>query len=164
MSLRDTDEFKRGRNGEQIIAEYLRQRGWWVIPSYDYSGEDGNKAPRMTGARGAIVIPDLDAAKDGRRIWVEVKTKEKRVLWRKKNEHRHGIEMRHFWSYQQAQRITGNKAFLVIFEEDTREILCASIDRLKSCGEIGRGGNFREDMIFWPRAVFAVLGSARIAA
>jgi hypothetical protein len=52
--FRQRQEFKKGRSGEQKIAEVLRRRGWYIIPSYDYSGEDGNKAPRLQGLSDAF--------------------------------------------------------------------------------------------------------------
>src|SRR5260221_11628366 len=65
--LRETAEFRRGRNGERIVASILMRSGWLVVPSYDYSGEDNNQAPRMAGDGAVLVIPDPDACKRGRR-------------------------------------------------------------------------------------------------
>ena len=79
-AFRDTEEFKRGQSGERVVAGILMNRGWFVVPSYDYSGEDGNKAPKMQGADLSLVIPDLDIARGGDRRWIEVKTKLEEVL------------------------------------------------------------------------------------
>src|SRR5690606_40649353 len=76
-AFREKEEFRRGRNGERLVAELLQSRGWYVIPSYDYSGEDGDKPPRLQGAVDAFPLPDLDVARDGQRRWAEVKTKKR---------------------------------------------------------------------------------------
>jgi hypothetical protein len=52
MAMRSTDfraspEFKKGRTGERMIASLLQRDGWFILPSYDYSGEDGDKPPRL---------------------------------------------------------------------------------------------------------------------
>lgn len=49
--FRERPEFLKGRSGELIVARWFQERGWYVIPSYDYSGEDGNKAPSGDSAR-----------------------------------------------------------------------------------------------------------------
>ena len=59
------------------MSDQLQARGWHVIPSYDYSGEDGCKAPRMQGVDSWFTLPDLDIARNGKRFWVEVKAKGK---------------------------------------------------------------------------------------
>src|SRR5690606_34450197 len=75
VAFRETAEFQRGRTGERLVAELLQSRGWYVIPSYDYSGEDGDKPPRLQGLREAFPVPDLAIARDGIRSWAGVKTK-----------------------------------------------------------------------------------------
>jgi hypothetical protein len=61
--FRASSYFVRGRSSEQRVAQLLQKRGWFVIPSYDYASEDGNKAPKLQGQLGSHMIPDLDVSK-----------------------------------------------------------------------------------------------------
>jgi hypothetical protein len=152
--IRDTPEFQRGRSGEQIVAKWLQDRGWYVVPSYDYSGADDHP-PRMQGADAAYVIPDLDIAKDGRRLWVEVKTKTAATFTRMTQQLEHGISLRHFEHYQAIQRITGSHVWLFVIEEDCAVLLAESLDALSQRKRVYAGGKMgRAGMVFFPRDRF----------
>ena len=153
-AFRETDEFKRGRTGERVVAGQLMNRGWFVVPSYDYSGEDGNKAPKMEGANLSLVIPDLDIAKHGDRRWIEVKTKWKADLYRKKKRLEHGISRRHYEHYQQVEAHTGTPVSLFIYEESTGIILCHRLSELPPPRIYDGGKMGRDGMVFWPRDCF----------
>jgi hypothetical protein len=159
MMLRDSDEFRRGRNGEQLVARHLIQAGWYVIPSYDYSGEDGSKAPLMRGLHDSFVIPDLDTGKDGRRVWVEVKTKKQASpRWTEGDRPYHGISLKHWRDYLEIERITGCAVYLIIYEECSGEFLCQSVKKLKPALWEYRGGKMgRCGMAFFPRDAFQPL-------
>lgn len=155
--FRQSEKYKRGRNGEIIVADWLKSRGWYVIPSYDYSGEDGNKAPKMEGALAAYVLPDLDVAKSGKRAWAEVKTKAGPTLHRNTNTLVHGINLRLFRAYKKVEAITGCEVHLFVYEEDSLKILFRPLGqetdgRVYDGGKMGRGG-----MIFWPRSSFKLV-------
>lgn len=166
MAMRSTDfraspEFKRGRTGERMIASLLQKDGWFIIPSYDYSGEDGDKAPRLEGLQAAYPVPDLDIARDGERRWAEVKTKAAATYTRITGRFEHGIPKRHFESYMRVQKITGCQVWLFIYEENTGKVLYGKLDDLAAVrreydgGKMSRGG-----MIFFPRDAFTVYGTA----
>lgn len=153
-TFRESPSFIRGRRGEQLIKRWLQKRGWWVIPSYDYTGENDDKAPRMQGLSSSLVIPDLDIAKDGLRRWAEVKTKTKALEWRKTGELQHGIDLRHYEEYLKVQSLSGTHVWLFIVEENTQTILAESLDRLgepRIGREYGKGG-----MANWPRDRFSI--------
>lgn len=153
--FRARPEFIQGRNGEQLVAEFLKAKGYYVIPSYDYSGEDNNKAPKLQGLRLAYVIPDLDVCREGLRRWVEVKTKTEATYYRKKKELQHGIDKRHFEQYQIVQAETGCEVSLGIYELNPRPVLLiASIDDLNEylCHEATSSDGSR--MLYWDRHVF----------
>ncbi len=38
-NFRETEAFKKGDAGQREVALWFQQRGWYVTPSYDYSGE-----------------------------------------------------------------------------------------------------------------------------
>lgn len=160
-SLRESPEFQQGRSGERVVASHLQSKGWFIVPSYDYSGEDGNKAPRLEGALASYVIPDLDASRDGRRIWVEVKTKTAATFTRVTQQYEHGISERHFKSYKQVQEITGTDVWLVIYEENEGAILAAKLDDLPEPRKtrMKKHGMTQEPMVYFPRDAFKVLNA-----
>jgi len=151
----DTPQFQMGRNGEKLTADLLRKRGWYVIPSYDYTGEEGNKAPKLEGQRAAYVIPDLDIAKDGTRRWAEVKTKSGATFTRINNRYEHGIPLRHFQHYLATQRVTGCEVWLFILEQDTGDVLFGRLNDLAEVRREYRGDQMsRGGMVFFPRDAF----------
>jgi hypothetical protein len=88
-----------------------------VIPSYDYSGENGDKAPKLAGIRERFPVPDLDVARAGDRRWVEVKTKTAASWGWKLRQWEHGIE--HYDDYVRVAQETGTEAWLAILETDS---------------------------------------------
>lgn len=156
--LRETAEFRRGRTGEQIVTGLLRAHGYYVVPSYDYSGEDGNKAPKLQGDGEAWPIPDLDVAKASRRHWVEVKTKRAPSFTYVTRRLEHGIPQRHFEAYQRVEEITGTPVWLAIVEEESGEVLIARLADIAAHARFYRGGRMdRGGMVFFPRDQFRLL-------
>lgn len=151
----DSPEFARGRAGEKIVASILMRRGWFIVPSYDYSGKDDDQAPKMERGGERLIIPDLDICREGERRWAEVKTKGQPTLHRMSGVLEHGISIRHRDHYLRVQRESGCKVWLFIYEEQTGEVIYALLDEL----EPGREwrGNSRpgyRDMVFYPRSAF----------
>jgi hypothetical protein len=151
-SLRESDKFQRGHRGELLVVEELKRRGWLVIPSYDYV-TDEEKAPRLQGERIAFVIPDIDGCRAGARRWFEVKTKAAPTLYRKQNRVEHGIPYRHFSDYLRVQEESGCEVVIVVYEEDSGEILWIRLKEIRppvsrryAGDKMSRGG-----MIFWLR-------------
>jgi hypothetical protein len=161
MPLRDTEQFRRGRNGEHIVAERLKRNGWYVIPAYDYSASDEHP-PRMEGWTRRFIIPDLDACKAGRRIWVEVKTKTAPSLHRATNVLEHGIPLRHYEQYRQVEFETGCPVYLLVYEEQSRQLLWQKLSelgqpRIYTGDKMSWGG-----MAFWPRDSFKLVPTERV--
>ena len=159
----ESDEFKRGREGEQSVEQWLRARGDYVIRSYDYSGEDGDKAPRMHGLSERYALPDLDVCREGKdgkpiRFWIEVKLKRRASWYEKLGRLEHGISLPLWMDYLQVQAISGCNVWLVIVEEETDEWLAQSMKvlggvyRIYEGEKMGRGG-----MVFFPRTAFITL-------
>lgn len=156
-SLRQTPTWQKGHNGERLVAELLRRRGWYVIPSYDYSGEDGNKSPKLEGLKEGYPVPDLDVARSGARLWVEVKTKKTPTYTRITGRLEHGIPLRLYRSYKRVQEITGCEVWLFIYEEETGDVLCGKLDALDGVKRIYEGDKMDQSgMVFWPRDAFRV--------
>ena len=152
--FRQRPEFKLGRSGERRVADFLQEKGFYVIPSYDYSGEDDDKAPRMQGKKTVYVIPDLDICRAGLRQWVEVKTKTRATHYRKTDQLQHGIDERHFAAYRAVQAESGCEVFLAIYELTPRPVvLVASIDDLDGLVD-HHGTSNGSRMLYWDRRVF----------
>lgn len=128
-AFRERPEFKFGTSGERLVANWLKNNGVYVIPSYDYTGDDRDKAPRLQGLVRSYVIPDLDTAKSGVRRWVEVKTKSAATQsYRYYGTFDHGIEERLLLNYQTVQEITGTEAWVCIYEHEAAKVLLAPVD------------------------------------
>jgi hypothetical protein len=156
--FKNTPEWKKGHSGEKRVGSLLQQLGWYVIPSYDYSGEDDNKAPKLQGARDSFVVPDLDIAKTGERRWAEVKTKATPSFTKVTGRLEHGIPMRHYRSYQRVQQITGNLVWLFIYEEDTGEVRFGKLDDLEGVKRVYEGDRMSKGgMVFYPRDALRLL-------
>ncbi len=159
-SLRNTEQFRIGRRGEQIVAAMLRELGFWVIPSYDYAGPDGDRAPSLQGRGGRVAVPDLDTARRGHRRWVEIKTKNAATYTYATRQLEQGIDWDAYERYLDVQEITGVEVWLAFYELDTQTVLYQSLDHLARVvrrydgDKMGRGG-----MAFFPRTELLLLGS-----
>jgi hypothetical protein len=152
-----TPEFLRGRTGELLVGRELMARGFHVIPSYDYHGGDDHP-PRMEGPAGAYVLPDLDVARDGVRVWVEIKVKAEPTFHRKTGRWEHGFCRRLWGHYREVEAITGSRVFLFIIEESSGEVLVASLRALDRVKRVYAGPAMGPyGMVFFPRAAFRVL-------
>ena len=140
VPFKETQKFKLGRTGEKLVSEILQEKGWHVIPSYDYSGDENNKAPKLQGIRSSFILPDLDVSKNGKRFWIEVKTKSQASYTRITGQFEHGIPTKHFRHYQKIQEITGTKVGLCIYEINTGNILGENLDRLENVCRFYDGG------------------------
>jgi len=153
-------EFLKGRAAEQRVARWLQEFGFFIIPSYDYSGADGNKAPRLQGLTAGHAVPDLDVSKDGHRKWVEVKFKTRANPWRSRkpwgrpNTPEHGIDYSNYLDYLKVKRITGDEVWIAIYEESTGFLLMAEIDAL---GKPRVGSWLGKQVANWPRDRFKVI-------
>lgn len=155
IPFEQTQEYKMGQNGEQVIKRLLMQHGWLVIPSYAYTGKGDDKAPKLEGMNCFYVIPDLDVCKAGTRRWVEVKTKTEATFYRKLQRHEHGIPLRHYHHYFEVQRATGAPVWMFVHELNTGAILYASLNALQYVTRIYDGDKMsRGGMAFFPRDSF----------
>lgn len=144
-----------GRMWEMSVAHSLKQRGYYVVPSYDYSGGE-NKSPKLQGSLAEYVIPDLDTANSGKRYWIEIKSKNNSgTLHRKTGVVEHGFNQRHFDHYCKVQEITGTPVHVYVVEIPTKVVLSQSLDNLIEVkrpyngDQMGPGG-----MVFFPRISF----------
>jgi hypothetical protein len=153
--FRESAEFLRGRDAEQLVAAYLQGRGWYIIPSYDYSGEHGDKAPTIQGAHDGIVLPDLGIAKAGMMKWAEVKAKGGPTFTLKTKTYDHGIGYRKWCHYLRVQQETGCHVWLFIIEECSQILLAESLDVLGDGRRYDDNKMDKGGMVFWPRESFS---------
>lgn len=97
-----------GKEWEDRFAKWLILKEWFVTPKYLFA-EEG--APLLIGKNNKYAIPDIDAAKNGERIWFECKRK--RIM---EKHPATGFSEFAFENYKKVQEITGDKVF-VIFED-----------------------------------------------
>jgi len=133
-----------GRKAELLVARWLQQRGWGIIPCYDYSGKEDQKTPRLQFASNGVVIPDLDACKGGKRVWVEVKFYHGPAFNRQLKSNVHGIPKRLYDHYTTTRKESGSGVMIVIVERDSRALLAANLMALRvypcQCGACVSGG------------------------
>lgn len=144
----NSHEYQFGLKGEQDIVKLLQENGAFIIPQYNYKEQDDFKGPRMHGLSEEYVLPDLDVSKKGVRVWVEVKTKSGRDLYRKTNTWVHGFNKRHYEHYRIVEEITSNEVWVVFIErtgEWAGNVSCvflhnAAIHHTYEGNKMGRGG------------------------
>ncbi len=120
----------RGREAEVAVAEWLRRRGWGIVPGYDYTGSDGNKGPRATFLSRKLIIPDLDIFKSGKRVWIEVKYYTYAPWNRKLDTNVHGIPRYYYEHYLEVEKESGHPVFLAVVEEKNSRLLLGRMSQL----------------------------------
>lgn len=162
MNLFDTPEWKRGTRGENAWESALRDQGYYVTRVCDASSKKGDLAPMMRGERVKVILPDLMASKNGRSVFVEIKTKTSATYTYSLGRYEHGIERRHWEHYCRCQHETGIPFYLGILEEDTGQLLVAPLKRLAGEGRenvMRKEGDIARPMIYWPRELFSIFAT-----
>lgn len=133
METKFKEKFDFGKIAEKEVEEAFYSKGFHVIRSYDYQGEENN-SPRMFAleTKDNLILPDLDVSKDGKRIWVECKHYTATPFNRTYGINVHGIKKRHYKHYLKVQKITGNIVYLIIKEIQNNCLLYAKLDSLKT--------------------------------
>jgi hypothetical protein len=160
MTAFDANNLARGRRGEKLVARWLSRWGYFWVPSYDYTGTNGDKAPRLFGFAERFPIPDLDVCKDGRRFWFEIKTKGKPTPTRITGTIDHGIDTRLIDAYQKVQKHTGCPVWIGIYEENSGDLLVALLDDLPLRQGTGAGAH----MSYFPRDALQLVANFGAAA
>lgn len=158
MSKPDDDTFEMGENGERLVEEVIRGYGWYVNPTRKYCDDEGTEAaPMMEGDDGKLVLPDIYAARSGRREYIEVKTKSSYVEYRKKGgEPQHGIDERLWQEYVDVQTQTGDNVWLFIYEKDIGQLLRQKFEELP-VDHRHNGNGYSEPMVYFSRSLFDIV-------
>ena len=154
----DSSLFERGSIGEQNVATFLKENGWAVVPTHECNPGD---AALMRGMDKSFILPDLLSFDTKRAIWIEVKTKEKPRLYKKRNEYRHCIDEYQYREYLQVESLTGSNVWLFVYEENTDKILRAPVNWLPVVQTLppeDSNGAFDNTVVFFRRNDFIDTG------
>lgn len=123
------------REWERSLAAWIRSRGWYVVPTYDFCGRGEDKAPKLLAPPGAesLVLPDLQCFRDGRAQWLECKWKARADRYRKTQQLTTGISRRLFDHYQRVEERTGFCVVLAFLHEREQQIRGGSLADLERC-------------------------------
>jgi len=152
-----------GNMGELLVSRWLQSQGCGVLPGYDFSGGDGEKAPRLHFSDGGKVIPDLDVCRSGGRFWVEVKTFWAPAHNRSRGMMVHGVKARLLNEYAEVERATGTPVFVFVLEVESGVLLSAALKSINRVGFACQCGGCRQGRCFsvpraaryWPRSAMA---------
>lgn len=144
---------ERSRVIEMAFSAWLKRRRYKVVPTYDYSGLQDDKAPKMEAAdpTASLVLPDLLAARDGRIFWFEVKLKTEATWTRCTQRYETGISFRLWQHYWQVQHESGGTVHLIFVHEKEREVRCGTLAELDDIKRPYFGSRMgRAGMVFFP--------------
>lgn len=125
--IRDSPQFALGASGEQAVSSWLKQRGFYVVPT---GLIERGGAPLLEGHLRSIVLPDIQAFGRSGAAWVEVKTKTNRSKHHISGRWEHGIDTPLWHSYLSVQDATKIAGFIAILEPLEREMRIGSLDAL----------------------------------
>jgi|LakMenE18May11ns_1017448.scaffolds.fasta_scaffold9838908_1 hypothetical protein len=107
------DKLQYGKDGEKIIAEYFLNKGYSILPLYQFSEDI---APKIFLSNEVITSPDLTIFKNQKCVFIEVKRKKKWVKFG--NIIETGCDNRLYCQYKKISQATGIDLFLVFIHED----------------------------------------------
>ena len=88
-----------GKTGESAIAEFLKRRGFNILPVYEKIDNE-NKGPTLFMADGSsIIAPDMLVFGNGKTIWIEAKHKTAFTWHRITQRWVTGIDRHHYHQY-----------------------------------------------------------------
>lgn len=103
------NNLRQGQLGESIIAQWLRSRGWHVLPAYEKEIDNG-KGPRLFMAHGStssqLIVPDILGIRNGDFKWFEAKHKTRFSWYGIGGYFVTGIDKRHFDDYCRVADVT----------------------------------------------------------
>lgn len=152
----DTKEYRLGSWAEEVAEKLLQKSGFSICSKGLFTGEGAPKVRgQFNGRVFTAVMPDIDAAIDGKRFWIEVKGKTTCGYYRKYRCYTHGVRKRLWAEYQKIQDHFGTPVFLMVVEKSTGNFLVQRIDTLDQRRRDGDGDlddSFwfdRDDFVLW---------------
>lgn len=147
------NESSMGRFGEAVCASVLKNSG---IHYVSLCRIEDNGAPRLSG--NGSVLPDFDTFGQHLSAYLDAKAKTESVVWRKRNQERHGIDRRNYEHYQKVAAIARKNCGIFIVEffsgethEWTGSILVESFRELATPFY---GESNQSHMVYWARKQF----------
>lgn len=137
---------------EKAVAAWLQRRGWLVLPTYDFSGKDDDKAPKLMAQQWSksLIVPDLLACR-GETHWVEVKYKTHAEWTWMTQRYETGLNLRLWDHYREVWRVSGIKIWIVFVHRDEAEMRCGDIEYLNKLRRVYRGDKMSPGgTIFFP--------------
>lgn len=122
------DLFKRGLKGEALVGEWLKLRGFYVLPA---SLIENGGAPALEGHIKRIIASNHLVAGAGKTFWAEIKTYQRATFNQKRWRWEHGVPIRLWNQYIEGQQITGIPGYLFILQLNERIILEGKLDDIQ---------------------------------
>ena len=97
-----------GKEGEHEVGEYFMNRGYALLPLYQFSEK---LAPKVYCSESTIISPDILVSGYGSAFWIEVKTKNRWVKFNGKFET--GLNEKHYIDYRKIQEKTTLPLYVV---------------------------------------------------
>lgn len=134
---------------EEFVEAVIKGYGW-SITSPRAIRKGG--APMIEGPGGDnIRVPDTEATHSGRKVYVETKGKGSASLHRKTGDPTHGIDTVAWDDYKRANRISGQRVYIFVYEEDKGMLLRRCIGCLHTHHTHPNGGGDGEAMTYFDR-------------
>jgi hypothetical protein len=115
------DSLSSGQLGESLIAQWLRRRGWHVLPAYEKE-INNRKGPRLFMAHGGedaqLIAPDLFTMRGNDFRWIEAKHKTHFSWYNIGRRFETGIDLRHYRDYCRVADATGVDVWLMFLHRD----------------------------------------------
>lgn len=97
-----------GKEGEHEVGEYFMNRGYSLLPLYQF---EDKLAPKIYTNSGVIISPDIFVSGRHKAFWVEVKTKKRWIKFKGTLET--GLNNRHYDEYIKIRQNTGLPLYVV---------------------------------------------------
>ncbi len=122
------DLLKRGLKGEKLVSEWLKLRGFYVLP---VSLIKNGGAPALEGHLKRIIASNHLISGAGKTFWAEIKTYQRATFNQKRQRWEHGVPVRLWNQYIQGQQVTGIPGYLFILQLNERVILEGRLDDMQ---------------------------------
>jgi len=122
------DLLKRGLQGEKLVREWLKLRGFYVLPA---SLIKNGGAPALEGHLKRIIASNHLVAKSGETFWAEIKTYQRATFNQKRQRWEHGVTQRLWSEYKEGERITGIPGYLFILQLNDNLILEGKLSEIE---------------------------------